>query len=120
MRVLIVDDSSVARKMLKRALPPGFSADFSESDSGSGALEILRAQKIDVMFLDLTMPGIDGFGVLEAIKTEPIASPYVIVLSADIQERAQARVKELGARRFLKKPADQNTIRQALEDAGAL
>lgn len=120
MRVLIVDDSSLARKMLRRALPVGFQAEFSESDSGGGALAILRSQKIDLMFLDLTMPGIDGFGVLEAIKQESLVSPYVIVVSADVQPGAKAKVRDLGARRFLPKPADQTLMREALQEAGVL
>ena len=57
--------------------------------------------KREIMFLDLTMPEMDGYGVLETLQKEGLNS-FVVVVSADIQPIAQERVKQLGAIAFCK------------------
>ena len=71
------------------------------------------------MLLDLTMPVMDGFEVLEALQREGL-KPFVIVISADVQPKAQERVKELGAVAFLKKPIKTDEITQVLKEHGIL
>ena len=63
-RVLICDDSNLARKQVLRSLPENLSTDVQLAKDGQEALDILRNQHIDILFLDLTMPIIDGLGVL--------------------------------------------------------
>ena len=118
MRVLIVDDSKTARIMCKRVLPARLQEDLVEASGGAEALSLCRSQPIEIMFLDLTMPEVDGYQVLEALKSEGRASPRVIVMSADIQPEAQERIQKLGAVGFLPKPANPTSVEKFLEEHG--
>lgn len=115
--ILVVDDSPMARKMLIKSLPPNWDVEISQAGNGVEALEAYRAGKADVMFLDLTMPVMDGYGVLETLQKEGLNS-FVIVVSADVQPIAQERVKKLGAIAFIKKPVNSDAIEEVLKQYG--
>ena len=118
-RVLICDDSNLARKQVLRSLPENLSTDVQLAKDGQEALDILRNQHIDILFLDLTMPIIDGLGVLQALKDEEINLP-VFVISADVQPEMQNRVLALGAKAFLRKPIELDTLNEHLKSHGFL
>lgn len=115
--ILVVDDSAMSRKMVIRSLPKEWDVTITEASNGAEAMEAYRAGKADVMFLDLTMPVMDGYQVLETLKTEGLNS-FVIVVSADIQPKAQERVKQLGAIAFVQKPVKMDEIQRVLKDYG--
>lgn len=115
--VLIVDDSGFARKQVIRALPKNWDVDISQAENGEVALELIKQGKGEVVLLDLTMPVMDGFTVLEHIRAEDLPS-VVIVISGDIQPEAHARVMKLGALAFIKKPLDPALLLQVLRDFG--
>jgi len=109
----------MARKMLIKALPPSWDVEISQAGNGVEAMEAYRAGKAAVMFLDLTMPVMDGYQVLEALQSEDLNS-FVIVISADIQPIAQQRVKDLGAIAFVKKPVTSEVLEEVLKKYGVL
>jgi two-component system chemotaxis response regulator CheY len=117
--VLICDDSSFARKQMKRALPADWDIEVTFATNGQEGVEAIRQGKGEVVFLDLTMPVMDGYGVLEAIRKEDLPA-MVIVVSGDIQPDAQERVKKLGAMAFVKKPIDTAKATQILTEFGIL
>jgi two-component system chemotaxis response regulator CheY len=117
--VLICDDSNLARKQVLRNLPEQFSSVAELATNGEEALTILREKKIDLLFLDLTMPVVDGVGVLQGIKDEGI-SCAVFVISADIQPEMQTKVLDLGAKAFLRKPVQSDILIKHLEENGFL
>lgn len=117
--ITIVDDSSLSRKLMIKSLPPGWDVEITQAANGVEALEAYRAGKADVMFLDLTMPVMDGYAVLENLKREGMNS-FVIVVSADIQPKAQERVQSLGAVAFVKKPVSTEQVTKILKDYGIL
>ncbi len=117
--VLVVDDSAMARKMLIKSLPPDWDVEISQAANGIEALEAYRAGKAAVMFLDLTMPEMDGYQVLEALRKEDLNS-MVIVVSADIQPLAQQRVMSMGAIAFVKKPVSPEVINAVLKEYGVI
>ena len=117
--LLICDDSSLARKQLLRALPAEWPLDISQAASGREALERIREGDIDVLLLDLTMPDMDGYGLLAALRHEQLQCK-VIVISADVQEEAVRRVLELGALAFIRKPADPVHLQQPLAGLGVV
>jgi CheY-like chemotaxis protein len=119
MRVLIVDDSRIARLMLKRVLPAPLTADVVEASSGSEALARVASDNIDLMFLDLTMAGVDGYQVLESMQKAG-RMPVTIVVSADVQPLAQDRVRKLGARAFIAKTVSPLDLAAVLQTAGVL
>jgi CheY-like chemotaxis protein len=105
--------------MLIKALPPSWDVEISQAGNGVEAMEAYRAGKAAVMFLDLTMPVMDGYQVLEALQSEDLNS-FVIVISADIQPIAQQRVKDLGAIAFVKKPVTSEVLEEVLKKYGVL
>ena len=118
-RVLICDDSSLARKQMARALPKNWNAEVTFAFDGRNALEKLRAGAGELMFLDLNMPEMDGYEVLDAIRKEDLPV-LTIVVSGDIQPEARARVRKLGAIEFIKKPTDTDLVVKLLQDYGFL
>ena len=78
-----------------------------------------RSGKVDIMFLDLTMPEIDGYQVLETLRNEDM-NCLVIVVSADIQQTAVDRVLALGAIAFIKKPVDAARVEEVLRRYGVI
>ncbi|WP_320822247.1 response regulator [Reinekea sp.] len=115
--LLIVDDSGFARKQVVRALPKDWDVEISQAGNGVEALEQIEQGKGEVVLLDLTMPVMDGYGVLEAIRTRDLPA-VVIVISGDIQPEAEARVMRLGALAFIKKPLNTEQLSQILSDFG--
>lgn len=116
-RVLICDDSGMARKQMARALPDDWDAVVSFAEHGLDALPRLRNGEGDILFLDLNMPELDGYGVLETIQREDLPV-MTIVVSGDIQPQARARVKKLGAIDFIRKPTDSALVARLLQDYG--
>ena len=117
MNVLICDDSGFARKQLMRALPAGWNVTLHQAADGLEGVEQILMGHGDLIFLDLTMPEMDGYGVLETLKREGLRSK-VIVVSGDIQPEAHARVMALGALDFIKKPASPESLLALLQRHG--
>ena len=115
--LLVCDDSAMARKQLLRALPAEWPVQISQATNGAEALERIRQGGIDLLLLDLTMPVLDGYGVLAGLRDEGLQCK-VIVVSGDVQDEAVRRVTELGALAFLKKPAEPELVRETLQRLG--
>ncbi|MFP4591983.1 response regulator [uncultured Ralstonia sp.] len=115
--VLIADDSTLARRLLLNALPADWDIEVTQATNGTEALAQFRAGRGVVVFLDLTMPDMDGFRVLEQIRLAG-TDTFVIVVSADIQSGAVARVKALGAIGFVAKPVSSDRILPILRRYG--
>lgn len=118
--ILIVDDSAVSRSIVIKSLPPEWDVAITQASNGSEALLALSQKAHAVVLLDLNMPVMDGYQFLEAVQRSTLAMPTVIVLSGDIQPKAQARVRELGASAFVKKPIRPQSILDALKECGVL
>ncbi len=107
----------MARKQLIRALPAEWPVTITQATNGQEALAALRQGLGQVMLLDLTMPVLDGYETLAAMRAEGLACK-VVVVSGDVQDEAVRRVKELGAMAFIKKPADPEILRSTLLELG--
>ncbi|EGR0229603.1 response regulator [Vibrio vulnificus] len=113
--VLICDDSALARKQMARSLPASLNADITFAVHGLNALEELSQKQFKLMFLDLTMPELDGFGTLEEMRKRG-DNTSVIVVSGDIQPKAKERVFALGAKAFIQKPIGQDELKATLRE----
>ena len=102
---------------MARALPEWWDVGITYTNNGEEGLNSLRESKGDILFLDLTMPILDGFQVLKAISDENI-NTKVIVVSGDIQPEAYKRVMALGALAFIKKPIDKTELLTVLNQQG--
>ncbi|MBD1558697.1 response regulator [Vibrio sp. S9_S30] len=112
--ILICDDSALARKQMARSLPASLGVDITFAVHGLDALEQLQTRDFKLMFLDLTMPELDGYGTLEQIGKRGI-DIKVVVVSGDIQPKAKEKVLSLGAKAFLQKPIDKDLLKEVLK-----
>ncbi|MCI8210891.1 chemotaxis protein CheC [Pseudomonas sp. S25] len=117
--LVICDDSNMARKQLLRALPAEWGVSVTQATNGLEGLDAVRRGLGEVMLLDLTMPVMDGYQTLAAIRAENLDAK-IIVVSGDVQDEAVRRVMELGALAFIKKPADPDELKQTLTRLGLL
>lgn len=102
--VLVVDDDADNRELLERRLLRSGCAVLL-AEHGRQALELIRARAPDLVLLDIIMPVLDGFGVLEQLKQDPQARHIpVIVISADQDMDSVIRCISLGAEDYLPKP----------------
>lgn len=116
LRVLVVDDEAPARSKLRRMLAgdPRFLG-IGEASDGLEAVAQARALKPDLILLDIQMPGLTGFEVLEALAP---ALPHIIFSTA--YDRYALEAFEASAVDYLLKPYDEDRLRRALERAAAL
>lgn len=115
MKVLICDDSALARKSLSRCIAELEHLNIQYAEDGNEALAILVEQNIDVLFLDLTMPIMDGYEVLTALPVSKHPTK-VVVVSGDVQLAAQQRCMQLGAYAFIEKPLKPDVARPLFEN----
>lgn len=103
-RVLIIDDSKTIVTILKKFLHSAGHEVFEAFDAESG-LEILRAQRPDMVFLDIVLPGMNGFAALRAIRRDPeLRDTPIILMSGNEQAMEQFFGTRIGADDFMKKP----------------
>jgi two-component system LytT family response regulator len=113
-KTLIVDDEPLARKGLAVRL-----AEFSDIEvialcsSGEEAIKLCQSQKIDLVFLDIQMPGMNGFEVARALSESTRALPAIIFVTAFDQFAVKAF--EIHALDYILKPVDDNRLKQAVE-----
>lgn len=113
MKILVVDDSAIARKFLMKSLPKDIEFEIRECVNGLECVEVYPEYKPDLVFLDLTMPVMDGIEALETLKKID-NNAIVYVLTADIQAKTHEKVMSLGAYKFLKKPPTKESISNAV------
>ena len=118
-KILIVDDSPVARAIVKKCLPKDRDFELTEASNGQEAVQKFKEVRPDLTFLDLTMPVMDGFDALKAIKEEDNLA-VVMVLSSDIQQKTVEKVVSLGADMVIPKPPSAESIQEALTKAAKL
>ena len=119
--ILITDDSRFARRGLMKCLPKELEFTILEAKNGKEAVDLYRNEKPSITFLDLTMPEMDGFEVLQALKDDSDGHDgAIIVLSADVQPGAVQRVMALGAANFIMKPPDPEIVENAFRQVGLL
>ena len=108
-KILIVDDSLIARKILKSCLPKDLEVELFEAEDGLSGYQQFEAVHPDITFMDLTMPVMNGLEALEKIRqSDPKA--VLVVVSADVQPKTQERIRNLGAFGVLRKPLTQKTV----------
>jgi two-component system LytT family response regulator len=109
MRTLIVDDEAPARERLKRLLANVEGVEIiGEAEDGLSALELIEREKPDLVLLDIQMPGLDGFGVIEALQDPP----SVIFVTA--YDEYAIRAFEVNALDYLLKPFGQARLQKAM------
>src|SRR4249919_3325100 len=106
-RLLIVDDNKVNRLLLSRSVEiQGHRAAVAEN--GRVALELLRREPFDLLLLDIEMPELDGFAVLEQLKADPQLREVPVIVTSSVEGLDNVvRCINLGAEDYLHKPVNQ-------------
>lgn len=115
-RILIADDASFMRTMLKDIITKGGFEVVAETDNGLTAVELYKKLKPDAVTLDITMPGMDGLGVLKEIKSFD-SDAKVIMCTAMGQQTVVVEAIKFGAVDFIEKPFQTEQVVNALNKA---
>ena len=110
--IAVLDDEPQMRKALGRLLRlHGYEVALFEN--GQSLIDALAKRPLDCILLDLHMPGLNGFGVLQFLAKQP-SRPPVIVLTGQDEPGNAARATELGASAYLLKPVDEIPLLEAI------
>ena len=113
-RVVIVDDENPARRKVSRFLAAEEDFEIAgEAGTGLEAVRLIESLRPDLVFLDVQMPGLDGFGVIESLKIRPL--PQVIFITA--YDHFALKAFEVHALDYLLKPFDQPRFQKVLDHA---
>jgi two-component system chemotaxis response regulator CheY len=123
-QILVVDDSKVMREMIVACLRGLPDAEFTHAASGLEAIERLSLARFDLVFLDLNMPDIGGYEVVEFVRgQEGLKDLPIVVVTTRGDEQSRVRALSAGASRFMTKPFDpeglQREARELLGSTGA-
>ena len=121
-RMLVIDDSPTIVALLKRMLQQNQYEVLEAFDAESG-IEIARREVPDLIFLDIVLPGMDGFNALRALRRDPATKDVpIIMISGNAQATEQFYVQRIGADDFMKKPFSRaevfNRIEALLDEDG--
>jgi len=115
MKYLVADDSRLARRVLIKALLAHTDeTNIFQASNGLEALKMTLKEKPNVVFLDLTMPEMDGYTALPKLQ-DINPDIKVVVVSADVQEGAKEKVLSLGAKFHIAKPINPQKLEEVLE-----
>jgi type IV pilus assembly protein PilB len=106
-RILITDDSDQTRLLVKKIIEKMSKWETLEATDGEKALALIQVDKPDIIVLDIMMPNMDGYELLQEIKSNPeLEDIPVLIFSALKTEKSEQKVYELGADGFIVKPID--------------
>ena len=114
-RTLIVDDSSVMRKIVERSLRQAGLGTLVVHEAGSGVegLEVLKSQTVDLILSDINMPAMDGLEFLRQIRAQNLAVgiPVVMITTESSEEHVKQAI-EAGARGYIRKPFTAEQVKE--------
>ena len=114
--ILIVEDSPSVRRLIEVCLRPLQMRVLMAEDGVSG-LELVEAERPDVILLDIGLPGIDGWEVLRRLRAhDEVGATYVIIVTAHAQPEVAAEAERSGADGFVTKPFRPEDLRDAITD----
>jgi len=116
MKILIVDDFSTMRRIIKNLLRDlGFN-NTQEADDGLTALPMLQAEKFDFLVTDWNMPGMQGIDLLKAVRADPgLANLPVLMVTAESKRDQIVEAAQAGVSGYIVKPFTAQTLKEKLE-----
>lgn len=116
MKILVVDDFSTMRRIIKNLLRDlGFS-NTTEADDGTTALPILQSGNFDFLITDWNMPGMQGIDLLKAVRTDPnLAKLPVLMVTAESKRDQIVEAAQAGVNGYIVKPFTAVTLKEKIE-----
>ncbi len=116
--IMMVDDEPLMLGILEVYLVQAGYRNFIATDDSTKALDLIKEEKPDCVFLDVHMPEVDGFEILEGIRNDPeLRHLSVIILTSDTEPATKLRALEMGVTDFLEKPIDSSELILRLRNA---
>jgi two-component system, chemotaxis family, chemotaxis protein CheY len=116
MKILVVDDFSTMRRIIKNLLRDLGFTNTTEADDGLTALPILRAGGIDFLVTDWNMPGMQGIDLLKAVRAdEALASLPVLMVTAETKREQIIEAAQAGVNGYIVKPFTAATLKDKID-----
>ncbi len=116
MKILIVDDFSTMRRIIKNLLRDLGFTNTQEADDGNTALPMLKKGGFDFLVTDWNMPGMTGIELLQAVRADPeLSSLPVLMVTAEAKREQIIRAAEAGVNGYIVKPFTANTLKEKIE-----
>jgi putative two-component system response regulator len=111
-KVLLVDDQELNLRLLRQVLERAGLSNITMTQDPHAVAPLVSVHRPDLIVIDLHMPGLDGFGVMDQLRPHLDAAGYlpILVLTADVTDEARRRALASGARDFLTKPIDSTEV----------
>jgi DNA-binding NarL/FixJ family response regulator len=116
LRVLVVDDDPLVRRMIRDVLRPAGVLVAGEADNGRDALRAARYYKPDIILLDVMMPGVDGLEALEQLVADRQVDAKIVILSVRGEQDLGYLALRMGANGYLNKDLDLGVLPRVLRD----
>jgi two-component system chemotaxis response regulator CheY len=117
--VLIVDDDPFIRKLVCTTLEDVAGVEIVQASNGGQALDVARAEKPSIIFLDIDLPVLDGTEVCRRMRAEPaVADATIVMLTAAARDEAERESEKAGADLFLTKPFSPLELLRLVDDLG--
>ena len=119
MNILVVDDSSTVRAVIKRTLEIAGvpTDDLRQAANGQEAIDILQREHMDIVFTDINMPVMGGVEMIERIRDDDaLKSVPIVVVSTEGSATRIAELEALGIQGYLRKPFTPEAIRRVVDD----
>ena len=113
-KILICDDSILARKQLKDTITKSGYENFLEASNGQEAIDLYKEHKPDLVFVDIVMPIKDGVEAIHEIREFDPSAHVIVVSSVGTQTQLKNAIME-GARGFIQKPFTDSAIREVIQ-----
>lgn len=116
MNILIVDDFSTMRRIIKNLLRDLGFTNTSEADDGTTALPMLQTGKFDFLVTDWNMPGMQGIDLLKAVRSDPeLASLPVLMVTAESKRDQIVEAAQAGVNGYVVKPFTAATLKEKID-----
>lgn len=111
MRILVVDDFSTMRRIIKNVLNEQGFPNVDEADDGASALPMLKTGRYDLIITDWNMPGLPGIELLKAVRSDPAtAATPVLMVTAEANKNQIIKAAEAGVNGYIVKPFTPETL----------
>ena len=116
MKILIVDDMSTMRRIIKNALRQLGFQNLEEAEDGQAAFSKLKQWPVDLVITDWNMPNMDGLGLLKAVRSEPTLRMLpVLMVTAQASQKCVLEAIQAGATNYIVKPFTADTLKKKID-----
>jgi len=116
MKILVVDDFSTMRRIVKNCLQEIGYTDISEADDGNSALPMLQSGSFDFLITDWNMPGMPGLDLLKAVRADAkLAKMPVLMLTAEAKREQIIEAAQAGVSGYVIKPFTAATLKEKID-----